>query len=51
MREDNEPSRDERPEVEKKDQLAMWISGMLVIGLPCLILILLIVGVTILIFG
>ncbi len=47
MRDDN----DERPVVERKDQLAMWISGVLVIGLPCLILILLIVGVTLLIFG
>ena len=42
---------DERVEIEKKDQLAMWISGLLVIGLPCLLLILLIVGVTMLLFG
>ena len=49
MREDRD--REERTEVEKKDQLAMWISGMLVIGLPCLLLILLIVGVTLLFFG
>ncbi len=42
---------EEQPEVEKKDQLAMWISGLLVIGLPCLLLILLIVGATMLLFG
>ena len=29
----------------------MWISGLLVIGLPCLLLILLIVGATMLLFG
>lgn len=42
---------DERMEIEKKDQLAMWISGILTIGLPCLLLILLIIGVTMLLFG
>ena len=39
------------PVLEKKDPLAMWISGLLVIGLPCLLLSLLIVGVTVLLFG
>ena len=37
--------------LEKKDPLAMWLSGLLVIGLPCLLLILLIVGMTLLLFG
>ena len=41
---------DETP-LEKKDPAAMYISGLLVIGLPCLLLILLIVGVTMLLFG
>lgn len=43
--------RDDEPILEKNDPLAMWISGLLVIGLPCLLLILLIVGVTVLLFG
>ncbi len=42
---------DSTPGLEKKDSLAMWLSGLLVIGLPCLLLILLIVGVTMLLFG
>ncbi|MER1992588.1 MAG: hypothetical protein ABS897_01070 [Eubacteriales bacterium] len=37
--------------LEKKDPAAMYISGLLMIGLPCLLLILLIAGVTILLFG
>ena len=37
--------------LEKKDSMALWLSGMLTIALPCLLLILLIVGVTMLIFG
>lgn len=41
----------EDPVLEKKDPLAMWLSGLLVIGLPCLLLILLILGVTLLLFG
>lgn len=41
----------ENPILEKKDSLALWLSGLLVIGLPCLLLILLIVGVTVLLFG
>ena len=41
---------DETP-LEKKDPAAMYISGLLMIGLPCLLLILLIAGVTILLFG
>lgn len=42
---------EDRPQLEKKDPAAMMISGLLVIGLPCLLLILLIAGVTILLFG
>ncbi len=42
---------DDETQLEKKDSLAMYISGLLVIGLPCLLLILLIVGVTVLLFG
>jgi hypothetical protein len=38
-------------QLEKHDMLAMWISGILTVGLPCLVLILLIVGVTFLFFG
>ena len=37
--------------LEKKDLPAMYLSGFLVIGLPCLLLILVIVGVTFLLFG
>ena len=42
---------DEDPRLEKKDGFALWLSGMLTLGLPCLLLILLIVGVTFLLFG
>ena len=42
---------DDETQLETKDSLAMYISGLLVIGLPCLLLILLIVGVTVLLFG
>lgn len=42
---------DEEPILEKNDPLAMSIAGFLVIGLPCLLLILLIVGATVLLFG
>ncbi len=42
---------DGEPMLEKNEPLAMWISGLLVIGIPCLLLILLIVGVTFLLFG
>ncbi len=41
---------DETP-LDKKDTAAMYISGLLVIGLPCLLLVLLIAGITILLFG
>ncbi len=37
--------------MEKHDSAALWISGLLTIGLPCLLLILVIVGVTMLLFG
>lgn len=42
---------DEPLKLEKNDEKALWISGMLMIGLPCLMLILLITGVTMLLFG
>ncbi|MBQ3849353.1 MAG: hypothetical protein IKH21_04875 [Clostridia bacterium] len=42
---------DEELPVEKKDLLAMTISGFLVIGLPCLILILIITAVVLLLFA
>ena len=42
---------DDQPQLEKKDPTAMWLAGLLTIGLPCLLLILLIMGVTMLIFG
>ena len=51
QRDRQELAGDEDPILEKKDPTAMWISGMLVIGLPCLVLILLIVAVTFLFFG
>ena len=31
----------DQPQIEKKDLLAMYLSGLLTIGLPCLLLILL----------
>ena len=37
--------------LEKGDFLALWVSGLLNIGLPCLLLILLIAGVTLFLFG
>ncbi len=46
-----ELTEEDKPQIEKKDPAAMMISGLLVIGLPCLLLILLIVGVTLLLFG
>ena len=42
---------EEELSVDKKDIPAMMLSGLLVIGLPCLLMILLIVGVTLLLFG
>ncbi len=42
---------DGEPQLEKKDGFALWLSGMITIALPCLLLILLIVGVTFLLFG
>ncbi len=39
------------PRLEKNDLPALYISGLLMIGLPCLLLILLVVGVTFLLFG
>ena len=38
-------------QLEKKDMPALWLSGLLTIGLPCLLLILVILGVTMLLFG
>ncbi len=42
---------EEEVQLEKHDMTALWLSAVLTIGLPCLFLILLIVGVTVLIFG
>ena len=42
---------EEEVQLEKHDMLALWLSGILTIGIPCLLLILLIVGVTDLLFG
>jgi hypothetical protein len=42
---------EEEVQLEKHDMLALWLSGILTIGIPCLLLILLIVGVTYLLFG
>ncbi len=41
---------DEPVQLEKNDTLALMISGFLVIGLPCLILILIIMGAVLLLF-
>ncbi len=41
----------EDSQLEKKDMLALVLSGLLTVGLPCLLLILLIAGATILLFG
>ncbi len=41
----------DKAKMEKGDFFAMLISGFLVIGLPCLLLILLIVGVSLLLFA
>ena len=46
-----EPRDEEELPVDRKDMPAMMFSGLLVIGLPCFLIILLIVGVTILLFG
>ena len=50
-REKQEMLEDDLPTLEKKDLPALYISGFLVIALPCLLLILAIVGVTFLLFG
>ena len=42
---------DEEVQLEKHDMLALWLSGILTIGIPCLVLILIIVGITVLLFG
>lgn len=38
-------------QLEKHDMFALWLSGVFTIAIPCLLLILLIVGVTYLLFG
>ena len=45
-----ELTEEDRPQLEKKDTAALMISGLLTIGLPCLLLILLIIGVTMTLF-
>lgn len=42
---------DEDVQVGLKDRFAMWISGVLIIGIPCFAMIVLIVLVTLLLFG
>lgn len=42
---------EEDVQLEKNDLFAMYLSGFLTIGLPCLILILVIIGVTVVLFG
>ena len=42
---------EEEVQLEKHAMLALWLSGILTIGLPCLLLILLIIGMTFLFFG
>ena len=42
---------EEEVQLEKNDLFAMYLSGFLTIGLPCLILILVIIGVTVVLFG
>lgn len=50
--EDRKPdAKDEELPIEKYDTLAMWLSGLLVIGLPCLVLLGIIAAVTLLLFG
>ncbi len=46
-----EMTESDEPELEKKDHLALMVSGLLTIALPCFLLILVIVGVTMLLFG
>lgn len=36
--------------LEKNDRLAMWLAGLLTVGLPCLLLIALIIVITLLLF-
>ena len=42
---------EEEPHVGFKDRFAMWLSGVLIIGIPCFLMILLVLGVTFLLFG
>ena len=42
---------DDDPDLEKKDHFALWVSGMITVALPCLLMIVLIMGVTMLLFG
>ena len=42
---------DDGPKLEKHDETALMLSGLITIGLPCLLLILLIMGVTLFLFG
>ena len=50
-RDRRELTEEDAPMLEKKDGLALWLSAMLTIALPCLLVILLILGVTMLLFG
>ncbi len=46
-----EARRKDKSSLERGDFFAMIVSGFLVVGLPCLLLILVIVGVSLLLFG
>ena len=46
-----ETMEDDDPDLEKKDHFALWVSGMITVALPCLLMIVLIMGVTMLLFG
>ena len=50
-REQEPPAEREALPIEKNDTLAMLLSGFIVIGIPCLILIGIITAVTLLLFG
>lgn len=47
---EEEPETEKLP-LEKHDRLAMWLAGMLTIGLPVLLIVVIITGVCLLLFG
>ena len=42
---------EDEPQLDKHDEMAILLSGLITIGLPCLLVILIIMGVTMLLFG